>query len=86
MPSWMARVKGPNGLIKRERSASCGYRIIALIKVENVSQERISVINLNCYRINTPKPDLSFFIKTFTLGMLCVSLAHYDTSCHRNPW
>ena len=51
MPSWMALVKGPNGLIKRERSACSGDRIIALIKVENVSQERISVINLNHYRI-----------------------------------
>jgi hypothetical protein len=41
-------------LIKDERSASAlgGDRRNVLIKVENVSQERISVINLKHYRIN----------------------------------
>jgi len=59
----MARVNGPNGLIKRERSACSGDRIIALIKVENVSQERISVINLNRYRINTSNQTYHFSSK-----------------------
>ncbi len=48
VPSWMALVKRLTGLILRRRSASAfswGCRI-ALIKVENVLREWISVINL----------------------------------------
>jgi hypothetical protein len=45
MPSWMAWVQRPSGLIKMEGSAS------ALIKVKNVSWKQISIIDLNHYRI-----------------------------------
>jgi hypothetical protein len=37
--------------LKGEASALSGVCIMALIKVENVSWEEISVINLSCYRI-----------------------------------
>ncbi len=46
-------MKGPSGIIIKRGSASAltGDRRIALIKVENVLREQISVINLNHYRI-----------------------------------
>jgi hypothetical protein len=44
MPSWMAWVQRPRGLIKMEGSATVS-------KVDNVSWRRISIINQNCYQI-----------------------------------
>ncbi len=51
MKSWKALVKGPSGLIIRERKHFKWRLRLALIKVENVLQEQISAVNLNCYRI-----------------------------------
>ncbi len=45
MPVWNAWVSRPSGLIKS------GVRHKRLIKLQNVSQEQISIINLNCYVI-----------------------------------
>ncbi len=53
MPSQKAWIEKPIGLVKRGRKRkllSVDGRI-ALIKVENVLPERISVIDLNIYRV-----------------------------------
>jgi hypothetical protein len=47
--SLKAKAKRPSGLIKRGRKRKC-FRV-ALIKVENVLKERISILDLNNYRI-----------------------------------
>ncbi len=46
MPSLKAWVKRPVGLIKSGRSA-CALKESTLIKVENVSEEQISTMDLN---------------------------------------
>ncbi len=50
MPSWMAWVQRPSGLIKMQGSTSA-LREATLIKVENVSQKQILIIDLKhiCY-------------------------------------
>ena len=50
MPSWMACAQRPSGLIKVGKAQACLIES-TLIKVENVSQKRISTISLNCYWI-----------------------------------
>ncbi len=47
MPSVNAWVKRPTGLIRRRAEAQALLRKSTLIKVENVSQERIYGINQN---------------------------------------
>ena len=51
-------MKRPSGLIKRGRKRK--WFRVALIKVENVLKEQISVIDPNCYRII---PNLLFLLE-----------------------
>jgi hypothetical protein len=54
MPSWKAWVQRPSSLLKMWETVQVLYmegERISLIKVENVSQDQISVTDLNCCRI-----------------------------------
>ena len=50
MPSWKAWVQSQSGLIKMREEAQA-LSVESNIKVENVLQEQIYVIDLNNYRI-----------------------------------
>jgi len=55
-PSWKSSFQRHSGLIKRygvEAQALKAWFQNCLMKGENVLRERISVINLNCYKIKT---------------------------------
>jgi len=54
MPSWKAWVQRHSHLIKGEGGEAQALKVRlqnCLMKVENVSKEQISLIDLNCYKI-----------------------------------
>ncbi len=57
MPSWMAWVQRPSGLIKMDRSGSA-------FRVENVSWKWILIIDLNFYHIMIVQSFKDVFVDT----------------------